>query len=184
MILEGEKRRNNEADACHQPDKEQGARELPIALRGVGDVETEKALDRLSPLLYTRIKQTDVEDVQLFASFFQKYVGDNPHGFVQSSYLWALTGFTPTTPILKCARRTVGLTDIAAMSQDVRLVRESRVSYSRLLGLLQFSLAFPSKAPNASQTRELIAGIALLTHLNDPASNAGLGGEDWVTHFR
>lgn len=148
------------------------------------DDETDEILDRLTPLLYSRIPSADIDDVQLFANFFQRYVGKNADVFVQSSYLWAFTGYTPTTSLLKCAKRTVGLTHAATVSQDLRLVRESRISYGRLLGLLQFSLSFPPKVVAASQNRELIAAIALLTHLSDPSGKTGLGGEDWVTHFR
>jgi hypothetical protein len=131
-------------------------------------------------MLHAGRTSSDADDVQMFANFFQRYVGDDPHVFVRSSYLWALTSYTPTTPLLKCARRTVGLTHAATVSQDVRLIRESRICYGKLLWLLQFQLAFPI----VSQNRELIASIALLTHLSDPYSGTGLGGEDWVTHFR
>lgn len=88
--------------------------------------------------------------------------------------------FTPTTPLLELTKRTIGLTHLAVESQDRRIARESRVSYGRLLGMLQLSLAIPTKLSEACETRELFASLALLTHVSNregPKSNLD---DSWV----
>lgn len=101
----------------------------------------------------------------------------------QITYLRSLLDFTPNTPVLKRARRTIGLANLAVATQDVRLVREARVSYGRLLGMLQFTLMFPSKVQTASEVRELVASIALLSHISDSPALCQDSDDSWATHL-
>ena len=136
-----------------------------------------------TPLLYSDVNGTNVKEIQMFADFYEKYITYSVNEWRQITYLRALMDLEPTTQLLKSAKRTIGLAHLAAKSQDGRLAREARISYSQLLGMLQFSLAFPTKTGDANHTRQLAASIALLTHLSDPISSVGQSDDSWTTHM-
>lgn len=135
------------------------------------------------PLLYSLVRHSDFDDVQMFSHSFEEYVPPGIHVWRQLSYLRQLVDFAPTTPLLRHARRTIGLTYIATTSHDSGVIREARIAHGKLLGMLQFSLAFPRGTSNAGQMRELVDSIALLTHLNDPVAGFGHRDNSWVAHL-
>lgn len=120
----------------------------------------------------------------MFADFFENYYPPSLHVWRHITYLRSLVDLTPSTPVLERARRTIGLIHLASATQDTRLVREARVSYGRLLGMLQFTLTFPSKIRSAQETRELVASIALLTHISDIPGDDASRDDSWATHVQ
>lgn len=133
-------------------------------------------------LLYAPTTQCTVDDVQMFADFFENYYPASLEVWRDVTYVRRLMDVTPSTPVLERARRTIGLTHLASTTKDARLIRESRVSYGRLLGMLQFSLAFPAKFRTAQEIRELVASVALLTHISDLSGATAHGDDSWTAH--
>lgn len=133
--------------------------------------------------LYAPANEHAIDDVQMFADFFEKHYPPSVKVWRQTTYLRSLVDFTPTTLILKRAVRTIGLIHLAAVTQDARLVQESRISYGRLLGMLQFSLMFPSKIQPLSEAREMVASIALLTHISDDPAISPDSDDSWTAHM-
>lgn len=119
----------------------------------------------------------------MFASFFDSHYPSDVKLWRTITYLRSLVDFTSNTLILKRAKRTIGLTHLAAVTQNDRLVRESRVSYGRLLGMLQFSLMFPSKIQTLNEIREVVASVTLLTHISDVSSVTEDLDDSWTTHM-
>ncbi|KAK3615771.1 hypothetical protein LTR22_027307, partial [Elasticomyces elasticus] len=154
-----------------------------VLLQRALDDRAERTGNQRAPLLVSAISHLDIDEVQMFADFFEKYVPAGESSWRQTTYLGLVTDLAPATQLLKRAKRTIGLTHLAALSGDERLVREARISYARLLGQLQLQLAFPVTSATVEETRELAVSIALMTHMSDPELASPDGDDDWVTHF-
>ncbi|KAK5707571.1 hypothetical protein LTR97_000108 [Elasticomyces elasticus] len=152
-----------------------------IVLQRALDDRVARTSARRTSLLTSAISHIDVDEVQMFADFFEKYMPASV--WRQVTYLGPVMELVPTTALLKRAKRTIGLTHLAAFSKDERLVREARISYGRLLGQLQFQLAFPVKTASDEETRELAVSVALMTHLSDPNGESTQTDDTWVVHM-
>ncbi|KAK5160935.1 hypothetical protein LTS14_000728 [Recurvomyces mirabilis] len=141
---------------------------------------------RNRPLLYSAIPDADMLDAQMFSFFFDFFVPATIPVWRKVSYLHTLAGTSPSTALLKRAKRTVGLAHLAFATHNQSILHESQVSYTRLLGLLQFSLHFQPQSPGVKpqDMHELMATIALLTHLHDPlVSDSPTSDDSWVGHI-
>ncbi|KAK3651474.1 hypothetical protein LTR56_005616 [Elasticomyces elasticus] len=167
--------------AC-QPTKEppEAPKSLIVLQRALDDRAARTAVRR-APLLTSAINHIDIDDIQMFADFFEKY--SPASAWRNVTYLGTMMEMVPTTALLKRAKRTIGLTHLAAVSKDERLAREARISYARLLGQLQFQIAFPVKTASDDETREVAASIALMTHLSDPIVGSTQTDDGWVVHL-
>jgi len=104
----------------------------------------------------------------MFSTFFDNYVPSTIPVWRKVSYLHILAGTSPSTALLKRAKRTIGLAHLASATGNESILHESQISYSRVLGLLQFSLQFLLQSPR-TKTRDLyeaMATVALLTHVS------------------
>ncbi|OQO02169.1 hypothetical protein B0A48_11721 [Cryoendolithus antarcticus] len=132
--------------------------------------------------LLTPVSDSSAIDDQAFADFFSTYISPEV-GIWRQSYLIALADYAPRTTILQRAKHTLGLAHIASSVGDNQLSRRSRVEYGRILGELRFTMCFPSKIRTRTEFRELVASIALLSHLGDPVVNSINADDSWATHL-
>ncbi|KAK5736568.1 hypothetical protein LTR17_007387 [Elasticomyces elasticus] len=167
--------------AC-QPSKEppEPPKSLIVLQRALDNRAARTRFQR-TPLLTSALSHLDIDEVQMFADFFEQYVPASP--WRQATYLGTVMDLVPKSSLLKRAKRTIGLIHLAALSGDGRLGREARISYVWLLGQLQFQLAFPVKHADPEETRELAVSIALMTHMSETSSKSSLADDGWTTHL-
>jgi hypothetical protein len=147
-------------------------------------VEQKTSVDAQKPLLWSALPDAAVVDDQLFSVFYETYLPGVASDWRQLCYLHSLVASSPTSDVLKRAKRTIGLAYLATRSRRTEIAHEAWVSYGRLLGILQFSLQLLTSKIDPCQLRELVASIALTTHLSDAAATAEAGADEpWVTHL-
>ncbi|KAI5369190.1 hypothetical protein Slin14017_G000690 [Septoria linicola] len=130
-------------------------------------------------LLCGTLPEHDVLDTQMFAVFYDNFLPPLLSPWRSVSYLASVAGTVPGTPLLKSAKRAFGLVHLAQQSQNTAILQESRISYGRLLGLLNYALQCPDK-----ETRDILVTMSLMTHMSNTMELAAQKDVTWAVHLQ